>query len=102
MSKKLTIQEVEHIAQLARVGLSTVEKEKFQNDLGAILDYIDTLEKVDVSKVEPTGHVTGLENEMREDENGSSHADDATLLDMAPEKRDGYVKVRQVLTKEVY
>ena len=97
MSKKLSKEQVEHVAALARIGLSDEEKEKFQEDLGAILDYVDKLGKVDVSKVEPTAHITGLENETREDENGSTHADPKVLTDMAPETKDGYVKVKRIL-----
>lgn len=99
MSNKLSKEQVEHIASLARIGLSEDEKEKFQEDLGAVLDYIDKLQKVDVSGVEPTANIAGIENQTRKDENGSSHADAEVLVSMAPEKKDGYVKVRQVLTK---
>lgn len=102
MSKKITIAEVEHIAGLARIGLRGEEKEKFQEGLGAVLDYIDNLQKVDVSGVEPTTNITGLHNQTREDENGSSHADAKMLINMVPETKDGYVKVKKVLTKFVY
>jgi len=97
MSKKLSKEQVEHIAALARIGLSDEEKGKFQEDLGAILDYIEKLEKVDVSGVIPTAHVTGLENETRPDENGSTHTDPKVLVDMVPETKDGYVKVKKIL-----
>ena len=97
MSKNLSKEQVEHIAELARIGISEEEKEKFQKDLGAVLDYVDKLEGVDVADVEPTAHITGLENETRPDENGSSHADVKALVDMAPETKDGYVKVGKVL-----
>ena len=97
MSKKLSKEQVEHIAALARIGLSDEEKEKFQKDLGAVLDYVDKLEEVDVAGVMPTAHATGLENETREDENGSTHADPKVLIDMVPETKDGYVKVGKVL-----
>ena len=97
MAKKLTIEEVEHIAELARIGISEEEKVKLQEDLGSVLEYIDKLSKVDVSGVEPTAHITGLENETREDENGSSHADYAILVNMASEIKDGYIKVKKVL-----
>lgn len=99
MSKKLTIEEVERIAELARIGVSDEEKKKLQDDLGAVLDYVDKLQEADVSGVEPIAHITGLENETRPDENGSSHADPKVLFDMAPDKKDGYVKVKQVLTR---
>ena len=97
MSKKLSKEQVEHVARLARVGLSDEEKEKFQSDLGAVLDYVDKLAEVDVDGVEPTAHISGLENETREDENGSTHADPKVLVDMAAETKDGYVKVKKIL-----
>lgn len=99
MSKKLTAEQVEHIAALARIGLSDEEKQKFQEHLGSVLEYINKLQKVDVSSVEPIAHISGLLNQTREDENGSSHAGAEKLLDMAPEKKDGYVKVKQILIK---
>lgn len=99
MSKELSLEQVERIAQLARIGLAEEEKQKFQGELGSVLGYVDKLQEVDVSGVEPTAHITGLENQVREDENGSTHADPKTLVDMAPETKDGYVKVKQVLAK---
>ena len=99
MSKKLSKEQVEHIADLARIGLSDEEKGKLQEDLGAVLEYVEKLDKVDVSAVKPTAHISGLENETREDENGSSHADAKELVQMAQDTKDGYVKVRQILTK---
>ena len=53
MSKNLSKEQVEHIAELARIGILDEEKEKFQKDLGAVLDYVDKLEGVDVADVEP-------------------------------------------------
>ncbi|MBI1888650.1 MAG: Asp-tRNA(Asn)/Glu-tRNA(Gln) amidotransferase subunit GatC [Candidatus Spechtbacteria bacterium] len=99
MSKKISAEQVERIADLSRIGLSEEEKQKFQEDLGSVLNYIDKLQKVDVSGVDAIANITGLHNQVREDENGSSHADSQMLMDMAPNKKDGYVKVRQVLTK---
>ena len=107
MEKKLSKEQVDHIASLARIGISDEENKKLQSDLGAVLDYVDKLDKVDVSDVVPTAHISGLENETRQDENGSAgspqvgstHGDPKVLFDMAPDKKDGYVKVRQVLNK---
>ena len=99
MSKKLSKEQVDHIASLARIGISAEENKKLQSDLGAVLDYVDKLDKVDVLNVVPTAHISGLENETREDENGSTHADPKILADMVPDKKDGYVKVNKVLNK---
>jgi len=63
----LTIEEVEHVAHLARLRLSAEELEKMRTDLSAILDHIDMLKEVDVSDVAPTAQVTDLFNVMRED-----------------------------------
>ena len=64
---KLTKEQVEHVAQLARLGLSDKEVEKFQTQLSGILDYVEQLNEVDTEGVEPTAQVTGLTNVLRED-----------------------------------
>ncbi|MFZ5364022.1 MAG: Asp-tRNA(Asn)/Glu-tRNA(Gln) amidotransferase subunit GatC [Patescibacteria group bacterium] len=94
---KLTKQEVEHIATLARLELTEKEKEKFAEQLSSILDYFNELKKVDLSKVEPTAQVTGLENITRPDE--VSKCDEGTikkLISAAPERIDNLVKVKAV------
>jgi aspartyl-tRNA(Asn)/glutamyl-tRNA(Gln) amidotransferase subunit C len=99
MASKLTKEQAEHIFELSRIGVSDEEKEKLQKDLGSVLNYIDKLQEVDVSGIPPTAHITGLENQTRPDENGSSHTDPKTLVEMAPETKDGYVKVKQILVR---
>ena len=64
----ITREEVQHIAKLARLGLTEQEVEKYQKELSAILGYIEKLKEVDVSKVEPTSQAVLLENIMRKDE----------------------------------
>ena len=61
-------EEVQHIAKLARLGLTEKEIEKHQKEFSKILDYIEKLKEVDVSKVEPTSHTSRKENVMRKDE----------------------------------
>jgi len=94
---KLTKQEVEHIAKLARLELADKEKEKFRTQLSEILDYVKKLQKVDLSKVEPTAQVTGLLNVTRQDlvEKGDNETM-ARLVKMAPDKEDNLVKVKSV------
>ncbi len=58
----LTLEEVQHVAQLARLRLSPEELEQMQTDLSHILDYIDMLKEVDVTGVAPTAQVTDLFN----------------------------------------
>ena len=88
--------EVKHIAELARIGLAGEEIEKFSKDLSAILDWMEELKKVDVKKVEPTDHITGLHNRIRED-NIREFRDVRGIKELFPEEKDGYDKVKSVL-----
>jgi len=63
----LTIKEVEHIAELARIGLSQAEKEKMTIELSSILDYVGKLKELDTKNVTVTSQVTGLINVSSED-----------------------------------
>lgn len=101
-------QDVEHIARLARIGISEDEIEKFQKDLGAILDYVKELEGVDTENVDPTSHIAGAENVMREDEINekfkippeaslAKSGKNEKLIEMAPAKKGKYVKTKQIL-----
>ena len=63
----LSIEQIKHIAKLARLGISESEAEKFSKQLNDILGYVDLLNEVDVGDIEPTSQVTGLENVTRED-----------------------------------
>ena len=97
MSMKLTKEEVEHIAYLARLGLTEEEKGKFTQQLSSILDYVEQLKEVDTSGVEPTAQVTGLENVLRDDavEGCDSETRDE-LLKNVPEVEDDLIKARSV------
>jgi aspartyl-tRNA(Asn)/glutamyl-tRNA(Gln) amidotransferase subunit C len=59
--------DVEHVAKLARLGLSDEEKTLFAAQLSAILDYADILKRIDTSNVPPTTHALPLKNVYRED-----------------------------------
>ena len=60
--------EVKGIADLARLGLSSEELDKFSGQLSSVFEYIDVLNELDTDNVKPTFQVTGLENVKREDE----------------------------------
>lgn len=64
----ITKEEVKHIAELARLGLSGKEVEKFQEELSSILDYFKKLQKLDVSGTAATSHPSAVKNVMRRDE----------------------------------
>lgn len=66
--KELTLEEVRHVADLANLNLTEKEVEKFREQLGETIEYIDHLSQVDTTNILPTSQVTGLENVYREDE----------------------------------
>ena len=89
-------EEVKHIAGLARIGLDEKEIEKFSKDLSSILDWVEQLKKVDIAGVEPTAHITGLENVTRADKTGDFGNVDG-IINLFPEKKDNYDKVKSIL-----
>ena len=93
----LTKEEIQHIALLARLGLTDEEVEKYSDQLSSILDYIEQLKEVDTEGVEPTAQVTGLENVMREDEIQDCDKEvREKLISLAPESEDDLIKTRSV------
>lgn len=87
---------VKHVADLANLGLSNKELIKFRDQLSSILNFVNNLNQVDTTNVEPTSQVTGLVNVFRKDEvKPSLSVDDA--LKNAPGKHEHYFKVNAVL-----
>ncbi|MCK4248259.1 MAG: Asp-tRNA(Asn)/Glu-tRNA(Gln) amidotransferase subunit GatC [Candidatus Omnitrophica bacterium] len=92
----IEIKDVEYTAKLARIDLSAEEKELFAQQLDRILEYINKLNEVDTSGVEPTTHVLPLKNVYREDKVQDSLPVDKALQN-APEKEGDFFKVPQVI-----
>lgn len=93
---KLDRETVEHIAMLARIGLSDEEIELMREQLSSILDHIASLQDVDTDDIPPTAQVIQLQNIMRDDIVQPSLPRD-TVLANAPASEDGYLKVNAVL-----
>lgn len=87
---------VEHIAHLARLRLSEEEKEKFGAQLSSILTYVEKLNELDTSGVEPTSHVLAMGNVMREDALKPSLPTDEALLN-APDRADDFYRVPKII-----
>jgi len=95
---KLEKKEIQHIANLARLELTEKELKTYGSQLSDVLSYIDQLQEVDVTDVEPTAQVTGLENIFREDEIEEwDESERGAALNQAPELENGQVKVKRVL-----
>jgi aspartyl-tRNA(Asn)/glutamyl-tRNA(Gln) amidotransferase subunit C len=88
--------DVEHVAALARLGLSDEEIDRMQGQLNRILEAIGTLQSVDTSAVGPTAQVIALENVMRDDEARPGLARDAVLAN-APLREGPMLRVPLVL-----
>lgn len=65
---KLSVEQVRHVANLARLQLSAEEEQRFSVQLSAILDAVAELEQVDTREVEPTSHATLAADLLRADE----------------------------------
>lgn len=92
----ITAKDVEHVANLARLELSLPEKERFADQLNAILKYAEKLNELNTEGVEPTSHVLPLANVMREDEHRPSWPIERVMAN-APEEEEGQFKVPAVL-----
>ncbi|UHA74743.1 Asp-tRNA(Asn)/Glu-tRNA(Gln) amidotransferase subunit GatC [Paenibacillus sp. 481] len=90
------IQDVEHVAKLARLNLSDDEKERFTEQLNAILKYAEKLNELNTDDVQATTHVLPIKNVMREDEVRPSLPIERVMAN-APEEEDGQFKVPAVL-----
>lgn len=79
----LTLDEVRHIARLARLHLSPEEERRYTEQLSAILDYADRLKKVDTASVPPTAGASASETPLRPDVERPPLARDRALANAA-------------------
>jgi aspartyl-tRNA(Asn)/glutamyl-tRNA(Gln) amidotransferase subunit C len=92
----LTREEVEHVALLARLGLTDQELETLAEQLSAILDHMRAINELDTSEIPPTAQVIPLRNVMRPDEPSGSLPVNA-VLNNAPQADGSYFRVPPVL-----
>ena len=93
---KVTEKDLEMCANLSRLNIREDEKSTSLKDLDAILTYVDKLQEIDTSKVEPTTYARPMQNVFREDVVKPS-LDRELALSNAPEQDDGYFRVPRVL-----
>lgn len=94
---KLTKDEIEHIALLARIELNADELVRATEEVSAIVGFVDSLQAIDTQGVVATSQVTGLSDVWREDVVIDCQISRDDLLANAPNTLDGYVKVKKVL-----
>lgn len=88
MANIISDETIEYVGILAKLELSDEEKEQAKKDMANMLDYIDTLNELDTSGVEPMSHVFPVNNVFREDV--ATNGDDREeILANAPEAKEG-------------
>ena len=96
LAMSLSLEEVRHIATLARLKLSSDEESRFQNQLSDILDYAQRLQQVETDHIPPTASVLELEAPLREDQPRPCPPR-SVMLDNASDSEAGMFKVPPVL-----
>lgn len=94
---KLTRDDVLKLARLARLELSESEIAEFSEELSSILEYVEQLQSVDVSGLQPTNQVTGLTNVTRKDEVREYGYKTADLLKQVPATEGEQIKVKRMI-----
>ena len=93
---KISKEEVIYVADLARLEVDDQLVDKFAEQLGTILEYMETLESVDTNGVRPTSHAISMNNAFREDEEAQIFDRDSALAN-APDKEEGNFIVPKVV-----
>ena len=92
---KISREDVEHVAYLARLGLTEEEIDRFSEQLSHILANMEVLNELDTAAIPPTAQVIPVENVMRADEPGPSLSQESVLAN-APQREEVYFRVPPV------
>jgi aspartyl-tRNA(Asn)/glutamyl-tRNA(Gln) amidotransferase subunit C len=92
----LSREDVEHVAALARLGLTDDEVERMRDQLSSILGHIAAIDRLDTAAIPPTAQVVALANVWRDDAERPS-LPSAAVLANAPRQTDGFFEVHAVL-----
>jgi aspartyl-tRNA(Asn)/glutamyl-tRNA(Gln) amidotransferase subunit C len=93
---RLSREEVEYVATLARLGLSDSEIARLQDQLSSILEHIAAIDRLKTDAISPTAQVIAMTNVMRLDEVTDSLPREA-LLENAPRQAEGFFEVHAIL-----
>ena len=91
MPNIITDETIEYVGILAKLELSDEEREQAKKDMGRMLDYIDKLNELDTSGIEPMSHVFPLQNVFREDVITNGDGSEETLKNAPEEKNTMFV-----------
>jgi aspartyl-tRNA(Asn)/glutamyl-tRNA(Gln) amidotransferase subunit C len=93
---RITMDEVKHVANLARLAITEEEAEELTNDLDAIISFAEELNELDTENVEPTSHVLDMKNIFREDVSKPGLPVEEVLKN-APDHENGQIKVPAII-----
>jgi aspartyl-tRNA(Asn)/glutamyl-tRNA(Gln) amidotransferase subunit C len=93
---KISKEEILHVADLARLDIDEAAVATFASQIDEILEYIDSMNRVDTEDIPATTHAIFLSNAFRQDEPGN-HLDCDTALSNAPEKENGCFTVPKII-----
>ena len=96
MQQKIDAEQVRKVAKLARLDLTEAEVEEFTGQLGAVLEYVEKMNELDTTGVEPLAHCLPLTNVFRADEVRESLGTEKTLAN-APQRDESFFIVPKIL-----
>lgn len=94
-------EQVQHIAQLAKLKLSESEVKKYQEELTSILEYVSQIQEVDVSDIIETHNLQNFEGTVFQEDTVKPFKNPKKLLEAATEKRlkNGFIKTSKIVNK---
>ena len=96
MANKISDETIEYVGILAKLELSGEEKEEAKADMEKMLDYIDTLNELDTTGIEPMSHVFPVNNVFREDVVTNGDGREETLVNAPQRKEDSFEVPRTI------
>lgn len=96
---KISIDEIRHLAHLARLEFTETEMQEMQGDMDKILGFVDKINELDLDSVEPLVYLSEERNVLRADESQQTISKDEALKN-APDKDSDYFRVPKVLKRE--
>ena len=96
MANKISDETIEYVGILAKLELSDEEKEEAKADMEKMLDYIDTLNELDTTGIEPMSHVFPVNNVFREDVVTNGDGREETLENAPQRKEDSFEVPRPI------
>ncbi|WP_449538668.1 Asp-tRNA(Asn)/Glu-tRNA(Gln) amidotransferase subunit GatC [Ferdinandcohnia sp. Marseille-Q9671] len=93
---RISVEEVKHVANLARLAITEDEGKVLQQQLDAIISFAEQLNEVDTENVKPTSHVLPIKNVMREDV-ATEGLPVKEVLKNAPDQKDGQFRVPSII-----